>query len=61
VRLPAAEKRRRNVLLLAEVEAMRGASHFFGSRTTNVAWLVNLLRKGEGVTWVDDERGAGAA
>jgi Alpha-(1,6)-fucosyltransferase N- and catalytic domains len=51
--LPSAERRRRILRLLAELELMRDANLFIGSKTTNVSWMANAHRGGEGVIWVD--------
>jgi hypothetical protein len=51
--LPAAERKRRTIRFFAQLEFLRAATLFFGSKTTNVAWLTNAHRGGEGVFWVD--------
>lgn len=46
---------RRKALLqfLAQVEILRSARCFFATRTTNVSFMVNTLRRGNQVYWVD--------
>lgn len=51
--LSASERRRRTIRFFAQLEMMRDASIFLGSKTTNVSWLVNAHRGGERVLWVD--------
>jgi hypothetical protein len=51
--LPANERRRRTLRFFAQLEFMRDATLFIGSRTTNVSWIVNAHRGGDAVTWVD--------
>ena len=51
--LPASERRRQTLRFFAQLELLRDASFFIGSRTTNVSWMVNALRGGDGVHWVD--------
>ncbi|WP_161798964.1 hypothetical protein [Caenimonas sp. SL110] len=51
--LPASERRRQTLRFFAQLELMRDARFFIGSRTTNVSWMANALRGGDGVHWVD--------
>ncbi|MES2632434.1 MAG: hypothetical protein V4669_05650 [Pseudomonadota bacterium] len=51
--LPASDRRRQTLRFFAQLELMRDASFFIGSRTTNVSWMVNAMRGGGGVDWVD--------
>ena len=51
--LPSAERRRRTLRYFAQLELMRDANLFIGSKTTNVSWMANAHRGGEGVIWVD--------
>ncbi|QPN64305.1 hypothetical protein [Synechococcus sp. CBW1004] len=46
---------RKDALLrfLAQVEILKAARSFFATRTTNVSYLVNTLRRGRRVHWVD--------
>jgi Alpha-(1,6)-fucosyltransferase N- and catalytic domains len=52
-RLPGDERRRRTIRFFAQLELLRDASLFIGSRTTNVSWMVNAHRGGDRVVWVD--------
>jgi hypothetical protein len=51
--LTSAERRRRTLRFFVQLELMRDAGVFIGSKTTNVSWMVNAHRGGEGVIWVD--------
>jgi hypothetical protein len=51
--LPSEERRRRTLRFFAQLELLRDASLFIGSRTTNVSWMVNAHRGGDGVVWLD--------
>jgi len=51
--LPREERRRRTLRFFAQLELLRDASLFIGTRTTNVSWMVNAHRGGNGVIWVD--------
>ena len=44
--LPAAERRRRTLRFFVQLELMRDANLFLGSKTTNVSWIVNAFRGG---------------
>jgi hypothetical protein len=53
-RRATSESRRGSMVrFFAQVEFLRRASHFVGTRTTNVAYVVNALRSGERVSWFD--------
>jgi hypothetical protein len=51
--LPSEERRRRTLRFFAQLEFLRDASFFIGSRTTNFSWVVNAHRGEDGVVWVD--------
>ena len=51
--LPSAERRRRTLRFFAQLELMRDANLIIGSKTTNVSWMANAHRGGEGVAWVN--------
>lgn len=51
--LPAVERRRRTVRFFAQLEVLRDAYIFIGSKTTNVSFFTNAFRGGESVAWAD--------
>jgi hypothetical protein len=51
-KMPAGTRRQNTLRYFAQLEAMRDAKLFIGSESTNVAWLVNVFRAGEGMVWV---------
>ena len=52
--LPADERRRRTIILLATMEILRDSWYFFGANITNVSHIANSFRGGERVIWVDN-------
>jgi hypothetical protein len=54
-KLPAIERRRRTTRFFAQYEMLRDSSLCITTQTTNVSWMVNAARGGNGMIWVDGD------
>ncbi len=50
--LPPQTRRMLTVALFADLEILRRAEVFIGTQTSNIGWMINSFRGGEGILWV---------
>jgi hypothetical protein len=49
--LPLEKRRMLTVALFADLECLRRAQLFVGTQTSNIGWMINSFREGEGIVW----------